>query len=117
MSDIEAKRAANRAAFPAVAAVVDEFRAAFGEVKVLGGTELATGKSFGNGGGEQWPGCAGCDGRKPCDHPQRESSFCGFREREERVHGARLWVEAGCPRMARARADDDFPRLPRRGAR
>lgn len=104
MSDeIEARRAENRAAFPSVAAVVDEFRAAFGEVKVLGGTELATGKSFGNGGGEQWLGCVGCDGRRECDHPDRATSFCGYRERIERAHAAGRWADAGCPRLRGAR--------------
>jgi hypothetical protein len=34
MSDIEARRAANRAAFPEVARIVDEFRAAFRIVKL-----------------------------------------------------------------------------------
>ncbi len=46
--DLEVKRAANRAAFPGVAAIVDEFRAVFGEgVKVLAGEDYTTGKSFG----------------------------------------------------------------------
>jgi hypothetical protein len=46
MSDIEAKRAANRAAFPGVAKIVDEFRAEFGDgVKVDGGSE--NGSDFG----------------------------------------------------------------------
>lgn len=46
MSDVEVKRAANRAAFPGVAKIVDEFRAAFGEgVRVDGGAEA--GATFG----------------------------------------------------------------------
>ena len=41
MSDVEARRAANRAAFPGVAKIVDEFRAVFGDgVRVDGGAEV-----------------------------------------------------------------------------
>lgn len=103
MSDIEARRAANRAAFPSVAAVVDEFRSAFGDdVVVLGGVEVATGAAFGKV-EDEWEGCRGCDGARLCDHPQRATSFCGFRQGEEKAHVARRWVDAGFPRMQGAR--------------
>ena len=88
---LEARRKANREAFPAVASIVDEFTAAFGPVKVLGGSDFATGKSFG------WvpppsPNCDACtghDGRTGCermdvvahghDMPRPDMVFCGFR--------------------------------------
>jgi len=103
VSEIEARRAANRAAFPSVAAVVDEFREAFGDdVRVLGGVEIATGASFGPV-EEAWAGCVGCGGERPCDHPQRATSFCGYRSSNEMTHAARLWVESGFPRLRAAR--------------
>lgn len=95
MSDLEAKRAANRAAMPGVAAIVDEFRAAFGEVSVIGGEDFGTGKRFG------WvpaasPNCDRCSGalgggrlngqcgRMDCIAqgdvaPAPERVFCGYR--------------------------------------
>jgi hypothetical protein len=98
VSDVEARRAANRAAFPAVTAIVDEFRNAFGDdVKVLGGEEHSTGKRFGSD-GDVWAGCNGCTGRT-CDHPQPATVFCGHRERIEKAHVAGLWIEGGCMRL------------------
>ena len=74
--DLEARRAANRLAFPAVTAIVDEFRAVFGEsVKVLGGEDYATGKSFGV--MPDRSACVGCDG-KVCGLAE-VGVFCGFR--------------------------------------
>lgn len=103
MSGIEVVRLANRAAFPAVAAIVDEFRAAFGAgVRVLGGVEFGTGKSFGVL-TEHWAGCDGCEGRRVCDHPDRATSFCGFRRVDEQVYLVRQWAAA------------DFKRMPRMG--
>lgn len=75
MSDIEARRAANRAAFPEVSQIVDEFRAAFGEgVKVLGGSE--GGRSFGV--QHDHSACDGCNGRV-CDRIDQASVFCGYK--------------------------------------
>lgn len=103
MSDIEAKRLANREAFPAVSAIVDEFRDVFGDdVKVLGGEDHSTGKRFGNDGREMWEGCDGCTGRT-CDHPQRATVFCGHRERIEKAYVAGLWVNGGCMRLKAVR--------------
>ncbi|MFA5824798.1 MAG: hypothetical protein WC825_02365 [Gallionellaceae bacterium] len=91
---LEARRKANREAFPAVAQIVDEFTAAFGAVKVLGGTEFTTGQSFG------WvrppsPNCDSCtghderEGNGACsrmdyiaeghDRPEPSKVFCGYR--------------------------------------
>lgn len=101
MSDIEARRAANRAAFPAVSAIVDEFRDAFGDdVKVLGGEDHSTGRRFGSDDSEMWAACEGCTGRT-CDHPQHATVFCGHRERAEKAHAAALWIEGGCMRLPR----------------
>ncbi len=47
-SSIEARRAANRAAAPNVAAVIDEFQAVFGKVQVIWAIDQQTGKVFGN---------------------------------------------------------------------
>lgn len=103
VGDVEARRAANRAAnraaFPGVAGIVDEFKAAFGDdVKVLGGVEHATGAVFGKV-EERWPGCDGCGGRRVCDHPDRATSFCGYRDRPEKAHVAGLWIAGGCMRL------------------
>lgn len=99
MGEIEVRRAANRSEFPGVAVIVDEFKAAFGDdVKVLGGEERATGKSFGRI-EERWAGCEGCGGKRECDHPQRATEFCGYRERKEQAHAAGLWIAGGCLRL------------------
>lgn len=72
MSDIEARRAANRAAFPGVGRLVDAFRAEFGDgVKVDGGHEA--GNSFGV---DSWPACAGCSDGLGCGNSK---VFCGHR--------------------------------------
>jgi hypothetical protein len=98
---LEARRKANREAFPAVASIVDEFTAAFGPVKVLGASDFTTGKSFG------WvpppsPNCDSCtghderEGNVACsrmdyiaeghDKPEPTKVFCGFRlARSKRV--------------------------------
>lgn len=100
MSDVETRRAKNRESFPGVAGIVDEFKAAFGDdVKVLGGGERATGKSFGSGAPDGWAGCDGCHGRRPCDHPGRATVFCGFRKAAETAYVAGRWVDGGCVRL------------------
>lgn len=48
MTEREQKAAANRAAAPNVAKVVDEFKAVFGDVKVLWAIDTETGKVFGH---------------------------------------------------------------------
>lgn len=74
--DLEARRAANRAAFPEVAKIVDEFREVFGDgVKVEGGSE--GGKSFGAQ-DMNAAACDGCDG-KVCKRTDHASVFCGFK--------------------------------------
>lgn len=90
---LEARRKANREAYPAVASIVDEFEAAFGvgAVRVLGGTDFTTGRSF------AWnappsPNCDSCtghDGSPGCDRmdrvvyghekPEPGKVFCGYR--------------------------------------
>lgn len=87
MSDIEARRAANRAAFPGVGKIIDEFREEFSyqrlvtqdgleievvtEFKVEGGVEA--GNSFGV---DSWPACAGCSDGLGCGNSK---VFCGHR--------------------------------------
>ena len=90
---LEARRKANREAYPAVASIVDEFEAAFGvgQVRVIGGQDFASGRSFG------WnsppsPNCDSCtghDGGPGCDRmdrvvyghdkPEPNKVFCGYR--------------------------------------
>jgi len=90
---IEARRKANREAYPAVASIVDEFEAAFGvgQVRVIGGRDFTNGRSFG------WnpppsPNCDSCtghDGGPGCDRmdsvayghdkPEPSKVFCGYR--------------------------------------
>ena len=90
MSDIEARRAANRAAFPGVSKIVDEFREAFGDgVRVEGGQE--GGKTFGtlHIPSPNCDGCTGHDGKPGCDRmdyvspgdeqPDPAHVFCGYR--------------------------------------
>lgn len=102
MSEVEAKRAANRAAFPAVANIVDDFRAAFGpDVKALGGVDHTTGKTFGDVSfiAEQ-EACAGCTGES-CEHPRRDTVFCGFRRGAETAHAIGLAINASKDRVRR----------------
>ena len=90
MSNIETKRAANRAAFPAVSQIADEFRDVFGGgVKVLGGKE--GGKSFGvlRVPSPNCDSCTGHDGGEGCnrmdyvalggERPDPARVFCGYR--------------------------------------
>lgn len=92
-ASLAAKRAANREAYPSVAAIVDEFEAVFDKLKVLGGRDDVSGKEFG------WnpppsPACDSCtghDGGAGCewmdsvayghDAPDPERVFCGHRMR------------------------------------
>lgn len=77
MSEIDAKRAANRAAFPGVAQIVDEFREAFGDgVKTAGGAE--GGRSFGVPLLPADEACGGCVGAV-CGRVDRAAVFCGHR--------------------------------------
>lgn len=76
MSDLESKRAQNRTAFPVVAKMVDEVRATFGDVVVLGGIEEAG--CFGKSVGTFDVACEGCDGRV-CAHPDVARVWCGHR--------------------------------------
>ncbi|MFA6204411.1 MAG: hypothetical protein WC710_14630 [Gallionella sp.] len=90
--EFEAKRAAKRAAFPSVTAIVDEFRLHFGDgVRALGGRDFVTNREIG------WnpspsPNCDACtghDGSPGCsrmdriayghDKPEPDKVFCGFR--------------------------------------
>lgn len=111
---IEARRKANREAYPAVASIVDEFEAAFGvgQVRVLGGRDFTNGRSFG------WnpppsPNCDTCtghderEGKGACsrmdrvayghDKPEPSKVFCWYRlarspriaEREQAKGGRR----------------------------
>ncbi|NNM70187.1 MAG: hypothetical protein HKM00_09550 [Gallionella sp.] len=74
MSDIDAKRAANRAAFPAVAKIVDEFRAVFGDAVVVeGGAE--NGREFGVV-SDRWERCANCGAGIGCENLK---VICGHR--------------------------------------
>jgi hypothetical protein len=91
MADLERRRSENRASFPSVTAIVDEFRLYFGYVKVLGGRDFVTGKEFG------WnpppsPNCDSCTGHNGglgCDRmdrvvyghdkPEPSKVFCGYR--------------------------------------
>lgn len=90
--EFQRQRAAKRAAFPSVTAIVDEFRAVFGDgVRALGGEDLVTGRSTG------WvqpphPNCDACtghDGSDGCDRmdyiahghdkPEPGKVFCAYR--------------------------------------
>jgi hypothetical protein len=97
-AEFQAKRAAKRAAFPSVTAIVDEFRVYFGEgVRALGGRDFVTGMETG------WnpppsPNCDSCtghDGGPTCDRmdrvayghdkPEPGKVFCGYRLRKAPV--------------------------------
>lgn len=90
--EFEAKRAAKRAAFPSVTAIVDEFRRHFGDgVRALGGRDFVTNRETG------WnpppsPNCDSCTGHHggpTCDRmdrvayghdkPEPSKVFCGYR--------------------------------------
>jgi hypothetical protein len=90
--EYEAKRAAKRAAFPSVSAIVDEFRLHFGDgIRAIGGRDFVTGRETG------WnppPSpicdiCTGHDGGNGCDRmdrvayehdkPEPSKVFCGYR--------------------------------------
>lgn len=95
--DIETRRAANRAQFPAVAQIVDEFRAVFGPgVKAQGGVDSTTGKSFGDVSFiAEREACRSCRPGDECKHPRKEVVFCGHRRAAEAAYLLGKSIEAG----------------------
>lgn len=69
--EFEARREANRKAMPAVARVVDEFRAAFGDIEVIAVADRTTGRTQGT--FETF--CDVCDVNN-CDRPE---VLCGHK--------------------------------------
>jgi len=69
--EFEARREANRKAMPAVARVVDEFRAAFGDVEVIAVADRTTGKTQGT----FEPFCDDCD----VNNCHRPDVLCGHK--------------------------------------
>lgn len=97
--NIEQERASNRDSYPAVAKIVDEFRAVFGPgVTVHGGQDFTTGKSFGLDPLVELVGCKGCDG-SDCRHPRKAVVFCGFRKAEEVGFLIGKWADVGFKRV------------------
>lgn len=71
------QQAANRAAFPALAAVMDEMRDLFdGDVVMVGGAEA--GGRVGKMSSSFDPACKDCDG-SVCGHPDKLRVWCGHR--------------------------------------
>lgn len=93
--DIEARRAANRAQFPAVAAIVDEVSRHFGKVSVESGCDATTGKSFGPDLFAEREACNSCRPGDECKHPRKEVLFCGHRRTAEVAYLLGKSIEAG----------------------
>ena len=72
-----AQQEANPAAFPALAAVMDEMRELFdGDVVMVGGAEA--GGRVGKMSSSFIPECTNCDG-SVCHHPDKHRVWCGHR--------------------------------------